>query len=435
MLWLAACTADPQPHDPVVPVAPEGFDLGGVVPRTIVVVHVDTLRADATPWGGSTRATFPYMAGRSGWVSIDHAIAEGTWTAPSTASLMTGVGQEWHGVRAFPDDAPPPHVTAPTWPMLLDDAGWETALLSGGELLTRPDLGLAAGFDFVEQVSDDPGNADAMLGEASAWLHARDPDAQALLFLQPVDPHGPYRPEETDAGTWVDPDTLPFDPSDPGDMQEKAILAAVATADDAERAAILDAVRRAYDEQLLGLDRALRSVFYMLEEDGRLDDAVVVLSADHGESFYEGPPEWFGHGMVVRHEIVHVPLLFWTAQSVETNLDCVASNLDVFPTLGAMLGMEPPEGTAGRSLFDGCRETAFSAVYEQVDGADVLTGVGVETAESALVRTCDGESYAFDLTTDPLATVPVTPPADLEGELDGYVTGLAEALGPVSCPG
>jgi arylsulfatase A-like enzyme len=110
----------------------------------------------------------------------------------------------------------------------------------------------------------------------------------------------------------------------------------------------------------------------------------------------------------------------------------VASNLDVFPTLVAAAGLEPLADRPGQSLLDGCREQAFSAVYENDGTGDRLTWVGVESSTAAQARECGGATYGFDLAQDPHALVDVGD-VGLDSALDTYVEQIEAAFGPVEC--
>lgn len=386
LLALYACAEPPggSPDSAAPPPAEPGrLDLGGFAPRNVVVVNVDTLRADALPHWGGPHPTMPAMAARPGWVSIDRAVATAGWTAPSTASLLSGRDLPAHGVRYADHDGTVGTMRVGGYAELLREQGYATALFSGSSLLLEPSNGLATGFEDVEGV--------------------------------------------------------PFDLYASVSAQEEQIRGALSGADEPERAEILAAVRGVYDEQVLGVDRALEALIAGLERLGHGEDTLVVLTADHGESFFDGPPAMLGHGMTARDELLHVPLLFWGAGVQTAHVPCVASNMDVMPTVAELLGVNGPRVLDGRSLLTECRTRAFSGVYEAGPDGEVLTWLSVEGAQSQVVVDCtSGEKTAFDLATDPLAAEvrivhDVPEGAELAGWLDGYRDEVLAALPHVWC--
>ncbi|MES2639425.1 MAG: sulfatase-like hydrolase/transferase [Myxococcota bacterium] len=445
LLFTAACRAPvdsgldtSETEDTAV--AGVRVDLGAFRPRNVVVVHVDTLRADALPRWGNTRDTWPLLEAREGWVSVDRAVSTAAWTAPATASLLTGTDQPTHGVRFFDERGTNYPMGAPSFVSYLADQGMRTALVTGSEILMGEVFELATGFGTAQGVGEEPGNAAGTVDVAVDWLDTLDADEPFLLFLQPMDMHAPYRPEEEDLFTWADPADVPFHIDDPTAAQVFQIVEALdAATTDEEHARLLAGLRAVYDEQALGVDRAIDALMAALETRGLLDDTLIVVTADHGESFLDGPPVSLGHGASVRNELVHVPLLFWGAGVVDTHLPCVASNMDVFPTIVDALGLAPLPSAEGRSLLEGCREHAFSALYFASAGVETLGYIGVESREAQVAYECqEGGVLAFDLLADPLATN-LLPLADVPGgealadTLDAYVAEVLTTLPALSC--
>jgi arylsulfatase A-like enzyme len=402
-------------------------------------VQVDTLRADSLLAYGGTRDTMPLLFARPGWVTVERAVSTGSWTAPATASLVTGLDLPRHGIRYFDDEAPNHRLDSPTFQKYLGEQGFDTALYTGSGLLIDGAYSLGEGFAVAELVEDEPGNADAVVTAGLDWLGARDSDAPFLLFLQPMDPHGPYDPEAEDLGTWSDPANLPFDVTQRPDQQESDIFAALdAATTEEETAAILTQVRAVYDEQILGLDRELDRLFDGLAASGHLEDTLVVVTADHGESFYDGVPAMLGHGFSTRNELVHVPLFLWGANVPDTYAQCLASNMDVFPTVIDALGLEPMADVDGQSLLDACRQFAFSGVYEATAGVETIDWLGVETLDAQVMYDCTGDLHAFDLTTDPGAVTSVSTTGIPDGAavvqaLDTYSASVVTQLPDLRC--
>lgn len=415
LLSAVACT-DPDAAKPgdsgadgdTGPVGPPMVDLGGITPRNVVVVHVDTLRADSLPRWGSTRDTMPHLSARGAWVSVQRTVSTAPWTAPATASLLTGEPQHLHNVRFFDDTGPNYLLALPSFATHFQEQGVATALITGSQVLTNDVWDLEQGFDYVRVIHDDPGNAAGIVEDAVSWVDARDTDSAFLLFLQPMDMHGPYRPQEQDRWTWADADGEFFDAEGGEREQQDAIDAALdAAGTEGERAALLTTLRAIYDEQALGLDRALDGLLEELEARGLLDETLVVLTADHGETFYDGVPPHLGHGGTVRHEVVSVPLLFGGAGVTQAHVPCLASNMDVFPTITQAMGLPAMGDTEGRSLLEGCRDHSFTGVYGAAGGVEQLRYLAVESLRAQVIFDCFLDTVvAFDLAADPFALEP-----------------------------
>src|SRR5438128_3377816 len=158
--------------------------------RGIVLLCMDTLRADAVatgPGGEDSERFMPALGAfaRGATVFAD-ASASSSWTAPSVATLLTGLEPARTGVRgAFSAGALLFSVT--TLAEALRDRGFHTAAYTAGGWLA-PERGYAQGFASYSVAFDDAG-PEALL---AAWQAARPKDAPFFLFLHTIAPHDPY---------------------------------------------------------------------------------------------------------------------------------------------------------------------------------------------------------------------------------------------------
>lgn len=112
---------------------------------------------------------------------------------------------------------------------------------------------------------------------------------------------------------------------------------------------ITDQLRRRYDEFILDTDRRLGRFFDTLEAAGRFDDSIIVLTADHGESFEKG--RRFHGGPHLHQPLIHIPLLIHLPkQRVAARVRTYADQTDIVPTLHDLLGTPMPKGVTGESL-------------------------------------------------------------------------------------
>src|SRR5574338_632864 len=155
----------------------------------LVLVVVDTLRADALGLYGAPRENAPHLAAlASEGVVFEHVVAPSSWTKTSMASIFTGLDPARHGVRRV-DDALPAQL--PTLPRMLHDAGYATLGVQTNPWL-RSRFRFDDGFDQYDFRFFD--SADAVNARGLALLDAAGSRKPVFLYLHYMDVHAPYRP-------------------------------------------------------------------------------------------------------------------------------------------------------------------------------------------------------------------------------------------------
>lgn len=269
--------------------------------RNLVIITIDTLRADRVGTYGYATARTPTMdrLARDG-VKFTHAYATAPITLTSHASLMTGRYPAGHGAR---HNGMRLDLKTPTIADRLSQAGFATGAFVAAYPLDRR-FGLIKGFQTYgdrmppsrsgRTVNERPGRA--VVDEALAWL-ARHRGTRFFLWVHLFEPHAPY-------GDPADPRRLTPDIRYDNEVAEA----------DAQAGRILDA---------LGPDRL---------------STLVVLAADHGEAF--GEHGEVGHSIFVYDTTLHVPLILSGAglPPDRTSADPV-SVIDVAPTALRVLGV------------------------------------------------------------------------------------------------
>jgi hypothetical protein len=282
-------------------------------------------------------------------------------------------------------------LTAPRWSDALEAAGIHTFLSSGSSFFKKS-TGIGGGFSAeINFGKHFPANNMMELMEPVAvWLADLPPNEPFFIVLHVMNTHAPYFAPEESAGTWSDAN-LPFQLETDALTQANQISAAFTLDPEGTRQAVMNV----YDDEILGMDMALRNLENMLEQQGRLDSTLLVFTADHGESFADHGDSYFGHGEGLPQEQVRIPLMFKHPQLIPGVLDCVASNMDTLPTLFRMVGWTIPMETEGQELQEGCRNIALSEFYD-VDG--ILSNISAANKNFRLIRDCmTGEESAYDL--------------------------------------
>jgi arylsulfatase A-like enzyme len=331
-----------------------------VLPRNapLVLVVVDTLRADSLGLYGSSH---PTSEGLDRWAErgavFERAFAASNWTLPSVASLLTGRYPSGHGSGRAKETLPNGRTrrvfvaldgSVPRLATLLAQAGYDTAAFVTNTFL-RPGFGVAEGFATYDQSRNraiGERRADVMVDRALAWIDQHANGAPCFLLLHLLDPHQPYDPPPGAAGRFTaDYRGTLTAPIGPSSGLVRQVKRREIDLDAADRAF----VRGVYDEEVAFVAAHLSRLLDGLAERGVLERGVVVLTADHGEEFFDhGALE---HGHTLYHELLRVPLVVWGSGVRAGRHREPVSLVDVLPTLLDAVGLAVPEGTDGASLW------------------------------------------------------------------------------------
>lgn len=293
----------------------------------IVLITVDTLRADHAVRMESYRR----LAGRG--IAWPAAASTSSWTLPAMASVMTGQMPAGHGADARPGGVY--QGIDPGAPMLAEDLrarGYTTAAFVTNPWLEST-LGFSRGFDlFVHANEAFPGrlllagmpqgpvpiDAEVVVDRALGWIEGQQGGGW-FVWIHLLDPHMPYlnADPESVAATIVD-----------GDLRSGRLLT------EAHR----DEIKAAYANEVAHADAHLGRLLDALEAAGVFERGAVLMTADHGEEFWDhGGAE---HGHSHHREVTDVALAL-AAPACVGQRGGVASLVDVRPTLRAIAGLDP----------------------------------------------------------------------------------------------
>jgi len=327
-------------------------------PANILLVTMDTLRADHLSAWGYARPTSPVIDRLAAeGVRFDQAWAQWPKTGPSFASLFTSTYPKDNGiVRRV--GAPLPagfQMLAET----LRRRGYTThAVVSNGAVAS--DFYFDQGFEsYVEtwKLPVEPdgtrNKAEVVNREVRRVLDGMDTSKPFFLWIHYIDPHFPYEP----AAEWLDP-FLEDDLYEP--------LADISVARTARRQmggigqeqvlserTDLGYYVAAYDAEIAYADDQLGVMFADLAGRGLMDNTLTVFTSDHGESLGEHG-YFFDHGRFSFETCLHVPLIFHFPGRIEPRVDAEpAELLSVTPTILQFAGVSLPDGVwmQGRSLM------------------------------------------------------------------------------------
>ncbi len=357
--WLETAKAPYQGEGPARS-APAGAN-------NVVLITWDTVRADVLPLYGGTGLETPHLdafAARS--VVFDQMTAEASITAPSHATLLTGVVPPSHGLHDNAIQAISPEV--PRVPEAFRDAGWDTAAFVASEVLWRK-----AGFEKGFRLYDDRLQNDHF----RLFVKTFSRHFSLLRFwffrkfrgLDESEPQIPGSKVLERAEGFLDKEDRPFflwvhfyDAHRPYDPKEPYLSRAQGLAAGAQPAAAdpdrLGESMTRYRAEIMELDDLLGRFLGDLEaRDPGLAHTAILLTADHGECFGEHGLE--KHSPSLLEATQHVPCILHLPgdQAAGRRFPDLVAHVDVEPTLLALAGLESLPGSQGVSLLDPARGT------------------------------------------------------------------------------
>jgi arylsulfatase A-like enzyme/Flp pilus assembly protein TadD len=316
-------------------------DRGSAPARNVLLITIDTLRADHLGAYGSRAGTTPHLdrlAARG--VVFEQAFTTAPLTLPAHASLLSGLWPFHHGARVNGADGIA--ADAPLLAARLSKAGFATAAVVGS-LVLRSETGLARGFDlYDDRFAENAGRpardwnarrrGDEVVDRAAGWLDGVG-RRRFFLWVHLYDPHAPYEPPS------------PYRERFPG---------------------------RPYEGGVAYADACLGRLMARLEEKGLLGETLVAVAGDHGESLGEHGETT--HGVFLYDATLRVPLLLVDPGRKARHVSAPVSLADVAPTLAEAAGL-PPAPADGLSLWPlaaGNRDAPHRVYAESVYPAALL---------------------------------------------------------------
>lgn len=317
----------------------------------VLMVLIDTVRADRTSLHGHGKRTTPHLDrfSRDG-ILFNRVSAPSSWTLPSTAALLTGRYPDELGVKETGGPAVPEHF--PTLAERLAAEGFTCGAFVANFGLS-PFRSFARGFDayYVAPFSEKMMRADQLNRLALEWV-AKHRDERLFCYLHYMDPHAPY-----DAPTTANPHRgagREFDIEYRHNWQAGDIVPLIMGWQHVSDPRDIGILREYYDEELSWVDHQLGSLLARLEALGVLENMVVVVTSDHGEEFFDHG-NW-SHGLTLYEEMLHVPMVIMApdlAHLAGTVVDRSVSLIDVVPTIENLCGLATADVEyTGRDLFD-----------------------------------------------------------------------------------
>ena len=315
---LAACSEEPGPRRP-----------------SVLLVTVDTLRADHLDAWGDTRVDTPALDA----LAREALVFERAWTpvpitTPSLASLLSSRLPRNHGALNNTYDLDASEVTLAE---ILAEEGYATGAFLPSFLGDKP--GFRQGFETYDTptLKDPLRTGPQVVGRALEWLGRMEAkgDRPWFCWVHLMEPHSPYSPGPELERKYLPPGVLRV----PEGLREEVFGEPVERSPEE-----VEVLRALYRGEVEATDRALAP---LLDWAGERGEVLTVFTADHGEVLYEHE-RYVGHTAWLFEEQLRVPLLFHftSGRSAGERTDLPASLLDVAPSVLGVLGIsfESPGG-------------------------------------------------------------------------------------------
>ncbi len=283
----------------------------------VILITIDTLRADHTGFSGYKNAETPVLDSLAQKALVaQRAYTVAPYTLPAHTSILTGTYPLFHGIRSnsryyLKDDKT-------TLAEILKKNGYQTGAVLGSRVLASS-FGLNQGFDYYEdKISEKDGFAfryNERSGKinvdlATKWINQSG--EPFFMWLHLFDPHSPYNAHRNIFG-------------------EKFIS-------------------NPYDGEIAYTDRQIGKLIDFLKENNLLNTTLIAITADHGEGL--GDHGELTHGYFIYEENVKVPLLFYFPSKIDARkIDEPVSVVDIFPTILEICGLGINNNIQGFSLL------------------------------------------------------------------------------------
>jgi len=306
--------------------------------RPVVLITIDTLRADRLGSYGSARGLTPALDRFAQTATrFSAAVTQVPLTVAAHATILTGLHPAHHGVRT--NDGVQPRASVTMLPEALRAHGYTTAAFIGGYPLDRS-FGLSRGFDWYDdQFLRTPGkverSADEVVDVALNWIDAHR-SIPFFVWVHLFDPHSPYTPP------------APFAAAHP---------------------------EAPYDGEVAYTDAAIGRFFDRLQRLDLFHQSTIVVVADHGESL--GDHGERTHGTFLYDATVRVPLLLMLpGASGRRSVDTPVETADLAPTIASLAGttVGSVDGQSLLPLIQGAPGDPDRPAYAETYYQNVLLG-------------------------------------------------------------
>jgi len=388
----------------------EYIDISCKPDLNVIIIVVDSLRNSHLSCCGHFRETTPFL---DSFKARFTAISAANWTYPSVASILTGLYPHNHNAivttkrlegstRRKVIQAHKMKSNVLTLPEMLFLLGYQVYFGTAISLAYDAIMGRVMPHRY-----DSATGADELLNDLMKWLSRQN--GRFFAYIQLGDLHAPVKPPDTFKYYFARVKKLPnIEKWDFKKLEEQRSNSEKFLEYKENRELL-------YDNTLRYVDSALERFYNSLEDRGLADSTILMVTADHGDEFWEHTelegrcfhdPRGYsgtGHGHAVFNEVIEVPLLM-SGPIPNKKSNHYVSTVDITPTVTALLGISP------RMKFDG--QNIFNAVGERPllsEGSWWQDKKALIIGKYKLIYSKDDKiEWLFDLENDPEEQQPIT---------------------------
>jgi arylsulfatase A-like enzyme len=374
----------------LLPAALAGCSNRGPTGHNVILISLDTLRADRLGTYGYDRGTSPNLdALAAGGIVFENVVAESSWTLPSHVTMLSGLFPSTHGAT---NPSVAPGKDTRLLAEVLSTHGYRTIGRTGGGYMGR-EYGFDRGFD---EFDDTQTKFDVLLRKAALEIVESEGDAPYFYFIHTYHVHCPYSPSPLYLSKFHSKEAEYVDTANRcGNPDYNAMKLS-----DAQ----VRYISNSYDGSILEMDEMLGRFFETLKKKGALDQTLVVVTSDHGEEFNEHGE--IGHGSTLYRESLLVPLIVSGPGIEPARVVSPVGLVDVTPTILDYLGLPVQGSLEGESLRGAAKDDANSAASNTARVSELDRGVALRSAMTSDWHLITGENETdrelFDLQDDPL---------------------------------
>lgn len=355
----------------------------------IVWITLESVRSDHTSMHGYQRDTTPQLqriAKTEKGETFDHCISHGIFTAPSSASILTGTHVASHGIGIGINETLPKELD--TVPSLLSAGGYHTLGINSNSQL-GPGRGLDRGFDeyiffsprtilqkfgprpilkYLLNIRSRGGGfslaksahnvsymmTEVMKQKADSYVGSQRP---FFLYAHYPDSHHPYVPprpylQEIAAETSYSPVEAMQLSRDMHDNLHKYIAEGCEFSDEE-----WEVLKSMYDGEIEHIDQCIGELFDYIQSLPTNRETIFIITSDHGELF--GEHGLISHKIAVSDELIHVPMVAYGLPDISHQSDRLIQHIDIVKTLLDYTGVDSSQ-LQGIDLRSETREFSIS---------------------------------------------------------------------------
>lgn len=286
----------------------------------VVLIVLDTLRADHLPFYGYEKNTAPFLSHiASQGIVFENTFSASSWTGPATASIFTSLYPFQHGVttgffatKFFNIEINHIPNSIKTIPELLKENGYKTYGVANNPNICQEE-GFTRGFDKFSLFKN--AQEKKMTLQLENWSSEIKTQKKYFLYIHYNDCHIPYTPRKP----WYK-------------KKEK----------------IRDDIFSRYDSEISYVDEKIKKMYERLGWD---NNTLLIITADHGEEFWDHKKT--GHGKTLYAEVIRVPMLIYFPGGDNANkrIKTNTCTIDILPTIREYLGIKPNQLEEGINLL------------------------------------------------------------------------------------